>query len=118
MVNIRTSRGVAILTFDTPMMQTEPSISLTKGALLDELLRVIDRLYNQNQRRILINLTDVTKVDEETVIGLTSRRSKDGIVICFCDMRRSVRNILKDVPMLSVAFDIYGSEEVALASFS
>jgi hypothetical protein len=118
MIKVRMSHGVAILTFDTPTMQTEPSILLIKGAHLEALLHEIDKRYNQNCRQILINITDVTRIDEEATLGLINRRGKGGIRICFYDMRRSVRNILRDVPALSVAFDIYGSEEVAIASFS
>lgn len=118
MIQIRRSHGVVILTFDTPPMQTEPSILLVKSKLLDALLSEIDKQHNQNCRRILINLTNVAKIDDEATLGLLTRRGKAGIRICFYDMRRSTRKILNDVPALSVAFDIYGSEEVAIASFS
>lgn len=117
MIEVRKSRGVVILTFKVPNGQTGPLISLTKNAQLEALLNEIDRQYSQNHRQIVVNITSVSKIDEEATVALITRRSKEGIRICFYDMQKSVRNILRDVPGLSVAFDIYGSEEAAINSF-
>lgn len=119
MINVRTAKGVAILTFDTPNKQTEPSILLTKKQHhLDDLLREIDDQYKRNCRQILINVTDVVRIDEEATLQLITRKRKAGVRICFYDMRRGVRNILIDVSSLPLVFDIYGSEEDAIASFT
>ncbi len=118
MIKNRRSHGVAILTFNTPLMQTEPSILLIKGNLLDALLGEIDKQYNQNYRRILINLTNVVRIDEDAFAELLGKRSKDQIRICFFDMQRSVRNVLKNVPKLPLVFDVYNSEKEAIESFT
>lgn len=111
------SDRVVILTFEAPNKRTTPPIALTENFHLEELLAEIDRQYHRNHRQIVINITSVTKIDGGAFIALMNKRSKDGIRICFYDMQRSVRNILTDVPELSVVFDIYGSEEAAVKSF-
>lgn len=118
MIQVRMSRGVAVLTFEVRSTTTTPTISLVKGAYLEALLQEIDRQYNNNHRQIVINITPVSKIDGETAIGLMSKRSKAGIRICFYDLQRSVRNILKTAPGLSGTFDLYESAEVAIASFN
>lgn len=117
MIQVRMSRGVAVLTFNIPNKQTGPSISLTKDGHLNTLLREIDQQYDRNRRQIVVNITSVTKIDEDATIELKRRSSKGGIRICFYDMQKSVRNILKGVPGLSEVFDLYESEEAAIESF-
>lgn len=117
MIQVRMSRGVAVLTFEVSNTPMTPPILLTKGPYLEALLREIDRQYDHNRRQIVINITAVAKIDEEATIGLMGKRSKGGIRICLYDRQRTVRNILADVHGLSEAFDLYPSEEAAIESF-
>ncbi|MEY4602403.1 MAG: hypothetical protein RL292_344 [Candidatus Parcubacteria bacterium] len=114
MIEVRMSHGVAVLSFNSSGQIAAAPVLLIKGPLLTALTKEIDRQYAMNRRQFVINITPVTRIDEDAAIELVKRRSLGGIRICFYDMQKSSRNIFAKTPALTAAYYILNSEEAAI----
>ena len=92
---------------------------IVAGPECDSLRTKIKDLLASNQKKIILNLADVSRVDSSGIGSLVEAviiTAKQGGQFKLVNVPRLVHNILVTHRLLQ-AFDIYPSEEVALASF-
>jgi anti-sigma B factor antagonist len=106
----RNANGATVVDLSGP-------ISLGEGsAMLREMLRDLAR---KGEKRIILNLADVTYIDStgigELVSGYTSIKNQGG-ELKLLNLTRRVHDILL-VTRLYTVFDIHSDEKTALSSF-
>jgi anti-sigma B factor antagonist len=106
----RNANGATVVDLSGP-------ISLGEGsAMLREMLRDLAR---KGEKRIILNLADVTYIDStgigELVSGYTSIKNQGG-ELKLLNLTRKVHDILL-VTRLYTVFDIHSDEQTALTSF-
>jgi anti-sigma B factor antagonist len=110
-VNAREAQGISVL---------ELSGRLIAGEECESLRNQIRELLASNHKRILLILTDLTRVDSSgigTLVESVIVTVKDGGQFKLANVPRLAHNILVTHRLLQ-AFEIYSSEEEALASFT
>ena len=110
-INARETQEVVIL---------ELSGRVVAGEEVDSVRRMIHDLVDHNHKKVSLNLDQVARIDS-TGIGMLVEAViytvKQGAQLNLYKVPRLVRNILTTHRLLQ-AFEIYGSEEEALAAFA
>lgn len=98
----------------------ELSGRVVAGEEVDSVRKMIHDLVDHNHKKVSLNLDQVVRIDS-TGIGMLVEAViytvKQGRQLNLCKVPRLVRNILT-THRLTQAFEIYGSEEEALAGFA
>jgi anti-sigma B factor antagonist len=109
-INTREKQGVTVL---------DLSGRIVAGEECESLRKTIKELLTANQKKILLNLGDVARVDS-TGIGVLVESvilvAKQGGQLKLVNLPRLIHNVLSTHRLLQ-AFDICANEEEALASF-
>jgi anti-sigma B factor antagonist len=97
-----------------------PKGYLTGGDETDELDRAIKSLLESGNRHLILNLGETQHLNSTALGVLISAHRKYGessgqMKLCSVDKR--IENIFV-ITKLSLVFDVYGSEEQAIASFA
>ena len=93
---------------------------LTGGEETDELDRTIKQLVEAGNKHLIINLSETQHLNS-TALGLLiathASYTKRGGQVKLCSVDKRIENIFV-ITKLSLVFDVYGSEEQAIASFA
>jgi anti-sigma B factor antagonist len=93
---------------------------LTGGEETDELERAIKSVSESGNKRLLINLGETQHLDSTALGVLISAHTnyvKRGGQMKLCSVDKRIENIFV-ITKLSLVFDVYPSEEQAIASFA
>jgi anti-sigma B factor antagonist len=110
-INSREKEGVIIL---------ELSGRVVSGEECESFRQKVKELLASRQMSILLNLGEVTRIDSTGIGALVESvilSAKDGGRLTLFNVPRLIRNILSTHRLLQ-AFDIYETEEEAVASFA
>jgi anti-sigma B factor antagonist len=110
-INSREKEGVIIL---------ELSGRVVSGEECESFRQKVKELLASRQMSILLNLGEVTRIDSTGIGALVESvilSAKDGGRLKLFNVPRLIRNILSTHRLLQ-AFDIYETEEEAVASFA
>jgi anti-sigma B factor antagonist len=92
---------------------------IVAGEECDSLRKTIKELLASNNKKILLNMGDVTRVDSTGIGGLVESAiltAKQNGELRLVNLPRLIHNVLSTHRLLQ-AFDICANEEEALASF-
>lgn len=93
---------------------------LTGGEETDDLDQGIKKLAEGGNQHLLVNLADVQHVNSTALGVLISAHTnyvRRGGQMKLCSVDKRIENIFV-ITKLSLVFDVYGSEEQAIASFA
>jgi anti-sigma B factor antagonist len=109
-INTRENQGVTVLDLNG---------RIVAGEECESLRRTIRELLTANQKKILLNMGDVSRVDSTGIGGLVESvilTAKQGGQLKLVNLPRLIHNVLSTHRLLQ-AFDVCPNEEEALASF-
>jgi anti-sigma B factor antagonist len=109
-INTRERQGVTVL---------DLSGRIVAGEECESLRKTIKDLLAANQKKILLNMGDVSRIDSSGIGGLVESvifAAKQGGQLKLVNLPRLIHNVLSTHRLLQ-AFDICPNEEEALASF-
>ena len=92
---------------------------IVAGEECDSFRKTVKDLLAANQKKILLNMGDVGRVDSTGIGGLVESAiliAKQGGQLKLVNLPRLIHNVLSTHRLLQ-AFDIYANEDEALASF-
>jgi len=96
-----------------------PRGALVGGEESDALKSVVADLYEQGNRKLIINLSGVTYCNSlgiGTLVGLHTMYTRGGGQIKLCEMGRGIQNLFVITKLISV-FEVEESRDEAIASF-
>ena len=97
-----------------------PKGYLTGGKETDELEQAIKQLSEADSKNLVINLTEAQHLNSTALGVLISAHSnfvRRGGQMKLCSVDKRIENIFV-ITKLSLVFDVYASEELAIASFA
>jgi len=97
-----------------------PKGYLTGGKETDELEQAIKQLSEADARHLVINLAEAQHLNSTALGVLISAHSnfvRRGGQMKLCSVDKRIENIFV-ITKLSLVFDVYASEELAIASFA
>ncbi len=102
---------------DVVVIDVPGKITLGEGDV--QLRKKIHELFEAGEKRILINLGQVSYIDSagigELVAAYTAAKNR-GVELKLCNLTRKIHDLLTIAQLITV-FETYDSEEEALSSF-
>jgi len=109
--NVRETKGISILDLRG---------KITIGAGDVQLRETINRLWEQGQKNILINMQDVTTIDSSGIgelVGCYTSVTNRGGKLKLLHLPPKINDVLTVTQLITV-FDVYESEPEAVGSFA
>lgn len=102
---------------DVTIIDVPGKITLGEGDI--QLRKKIHELFEQGEKKILINLGNVSYIDSagigELVAAYTAAKNR-GVTLKLCNLTRKISDLLTIAQLITV-FETYKTEEEALESF-
>ncbi len=103
-----------------PTVVIRLSSNLDSDQPINELRAVVDKLLQEGNSRLVLNLADVTTMNSYGIVALTSIQreyAKRGGTVKLCQLEKSITNILL-LTKLSMIFECHRTEDEATFSFT